>query len=117
MSRKNIIFLIAILILPFVAFVHNVGAVNYNCSGSMEQAKTCLKLVINERDSTIQSLMEKKETLIKKSQSKTQDELAISLRNLCIDFRIVQDWITSRDTLPISSNAAWQRVYKTCANH
>jgi hypothetical protein len=36
MSRKNIIFLVAILILPFVAFVHNVGAVNYNCSGSME---------------------------------------------------------------------------------
>ena len=53
MLRKNIILLIAVLVLPFVAYVHDVDAVGYGCSGSKKEVRECLKAVISERDATI----------------------------------------------------------------
>ena len=59
MLRKNIILLIAVLVFPFVAYVHDVDAVNYNCSGNKKEVRECLEAVISERDATIEELQGK----------------------------------------------------------
>ena len=56
MTAYATLLLITVLVLPYAGIVAEVSAVNYNCSGSKKEVRQCLKVVISERDKTIEEL-------------------------------------------------------------
>jgi len=92
--RKNIILLIAVLVLPFVAYVHDVDAVGYGCSGSKKEVRECLKAVISERDATIDETTKELDKFKRNLESCRQNESEHMerLSELSIKIQKMKDW-------------------------
>ena len=55
--------LIGVFVLPYAGNVADVNAENYNCSGSKNAVRQCLKAVISERDATIVEMQGEADTM------------------------------------------------------
>ena len=56
MTAYATLLLITVSVFPYAGIVAEVSAENYNCSGSKKEVRECLKVVIKERDKTIEEL-------------------------------------------------------------